>query len=75
MRIAIYNQMFGLDGRSFLSNLFGHWAVHFQSNSNQIWKRINLDRTIEIIKESRADVIGICEVLEGPASYSKKNAK
>ena len=39
MRIAIYNQMFGLDGRSFLSNLFGHWAVHFQSNPKKMWKR------------------------------------
>lgn len=64
MRIAIYNQMFGLDGRSFLKNIAGHWAIHFQSNLSQILKRINLKRTIEVIKKSNADIIGICEVLE-----------
>ena len=57
--------MFGLNGKSFFSNIMGHWAVHFQSNPHQIWKRNNLGRTMEILKESNADVIGICEVLEG----------
>jgi endonuclease/exonuclease/phosphatase family metal-dependent hydrolase len=65
MRVAVYNQMFGLDGRSFYSNIIGHWAIHFQSNLNRIIKRIDLKRTTEIIKRSNADIIGICEVLEG----------
>jgi len=72
MRVAIYNQMFGLDGRKLFSNLMGHWAVHFQSNFHQILKRINFERTIEIIKKSKADVIGICEVLEGQHENFKK---
>lgn len=64
MRVAIYNQMFGLDGRRFLKNLAGHWAVHFQSNEERIWERTDLRRTINILKESDADIIGICEVLD-----------
>jgi len=57
--------MFGLNGKSFFSTLIGHWAVHFQGNPEKIWKRNDLGRTMEIVKESNADVIGICEVLEG----------
>ena len=72
MRVAIYNQMFGLNGKSFVSNILGHWAVHFQSNPKQIFKRINLERTIEIVKKSNADIIGICEVLEGQHEQFRK---
>lgn len=72
MRVAIYNQMFGLDGRSLLSNLLGHWAIHFQSNIKRIHDRVNFDRTINIIKKSNADIIGICEVLEGQHEYFKE---
>lgn len=75
MRVAIYNQMFGLDGRSFLSNLLGHWAIHFQSNPEEIYKRINLNRTIEIVKKSRAEIIGICEVLEGQERILSRKLK
>ena len=44
MRVAFYNQMFAMNGRSLFSNLIGHWAVHFQSKrereftQEQIWK-------------------------------------
>ena len=72
MRVAIYNQMFGLNGKSLFSNILGHWAIHFQSNPKQIWKRINLERTIEIIKKSKADVVGVCEILEGQHEDFKK---
>jgi hypothetical protein len=41
MRVAVYNQMFGLDGRSFWKNMIGHWAIHYQSNFEKITKRIN----------------------------------
>jgi endonuclease/exonuclease/phosphatase family metal-dependent hydrolase len=55
--------MFGLDGRSFWKNMIGHWAIHYQSNFEKITKRINFDSTLETVKKSRADVIGVCELL------------
>ncbi len=64
MRVAIYNQMFGLNGKSFVSTLTGHWAVHFQGNEKQIWNKVDLSRTCGIVEESNSDIIGICEVLE-----------
>lgn len=65
MRIALYNQMFALNGKSPLANLIGHWAVHFQSNEENIWKRTDINRTIDVINKSKADVVGITEILEG----------
>ncbi len=65
MRVALYNQMFALNGRSFWANLIGHWAVHYQPNPEKIWKRTNIQKTIETLSKSEADLIGIIEVLEG----------
>ena len=65
MKIAVYNSMYSLNGKSFLDNIVGHWAVHYQSNTNRIWKRTNVDRTIITLKKSNADIIGICEIIEG----------
>ncbi len=75
MRVAVYNQMFGLNGKSFWANVLGHWAVHYQANANKIWKKTNLDETIKIISKSNADIIGIVEVLEGQEDYLKKELK
>jgi len=72
MRFVVYNQMFGLNGRSFWSNIIGHWAVHYQSLAERIWKRTNLNKTLKLIGRSRADVVGICEVLEGQEEFLKK---
>jgi endonuclease/exonuclease/phosphatase family metal-dependent hydrolase len=63
MRVAIYNQMFGLDGKSFWKNLKGHWTIHFQKKERKIHREVNLTNSIKIIKECNADIIGICEVL------------
>lgn len=57
--------MFGLNGRSFLSILVGHWAVHYQKYAGKIWRRTKLSPTIDTVSESNADVIGVIEVLEG----------
>lgn len=57
--------MFALDGKNLFSNIAGHWAVHYQSDTEKIWKRTDINRTIKIIKKSRADVVGICEILQG----------
>jgi len=72
MRVGLYNQMFGLDGRSFWSTLVGHWAIHLQRNKKRIWKRTNIDWTIETIKKSKADVVGICEIIEGQEKELRK---
>ena len=65
MRVAIYNQMFALNGDSFWSTVIGHWAVHYQANPEKVWKRTNVSKTIETIAKSKADIIGVIEVLEG----------
>lgn len=75
MRIAFYNQMFGLDGRSLLSNLLGHYRVHFKKDSPVLWKMINLKRTIEMVKQSRADIIGVAEVLQGQEKELERGLK
>jgi len=72
MRVAFYNQMFGLNGRSLISYLVGHWAVHFQGSIKKAWKRVNVDRTVDLIKKSKADIIGIAEVLEGRERVKRK---
>ena len=75
MRVAIYNQMFGLDGRSFFKNLIGHYYVHFQKNSEKAFKKMDLDKTFEIIKNAKADILGICEIYEGTEKEIIKGLK
>jgi len=65
MRVAVYNQMFGLDGRSFLKNVIGHYYVHYQKDSGKVLSRICLDETLNLVKNSNADVLGLCEIYEG----------
>ena len=65
MRVAVYNQMFGLDGRSLLSNVLGHYYIHYQKNPEKVFPRTNLNSTFEIIMKSESDIAGICEVYEG----------
>jgi endonuclease/exonuclease/phosphatase family metal-dependent hydrolase len=72
MRFAVYNQMFGLDGRSFWGSVVGHWAVHYQSRKDRIKRRVDLNATLKLIGRSRADVVGICEVLEGQEDFLEK---
>ena len=57
--------MFGLDGRSLLSNVLGHYYLHYQKNPEKVFSRTNLNSTFEIIRKSEADFIGICEIYEG----------
>ena len=74
MRIAIYNQMFGLDGRSLLSNVLGHWAVHFQKDVRRINNKVELLETKNILEESDADICGVCEILEGQEKRISEDA-
>lgn len=64
--------MFGLNGRGFWGNLIGHWAVHYQKNPKQIWKRADISETIDTVAQSEADIVGIVEVLEGQEERLKR---
>ena len=75
MRVALYNQMFGLNGRSFWKNIIGHWAVHYQRDPERIWRRADISKTIDIIQKSKAEIIGIVEVLEGQEKELKKGLR
>ncbi len=75
MRIAFYNQMFGLNGKSFWSNIKGHYYVHFQSNPEKVWERVDLQGTIKTVSKSHADILGIIEVLEGQEKEIVKKLK
>lgn len=63
--MAVYNQMFALNGESIWDHLRGHIAIHYQKNPERVYEKANLDNTINLIKASQPDVIGICEILEG----------
>ncbi len=65
MRVAVYNQMFGLNGKSFLSNVMGHYFVHWQKHPEKVHRRTDLDETIKIVERSKADLLGLCEIYEG----------
>ena len=75
MRLALYNQMFAFNGKSFFSNLAAHWTVHFQSKKEKVWEKMNIGRTLEIVKKSNADIIGICEIVEGQEKELKIGLK
>ena len=53
MRVAVYNQMFGMNGKSFFGNIFGHWAVHYQKDLKKVWDRTNLEETVNTLKKSK----------------------
>lgn len=72
MRVAVYNQMFGLNGRSFWKNVVGHWAVHYQKDEKKVFARTDLVENIILIKKSNADLIGICEIYEGQENELSK---
>lgn len=65
MRIAVYNQMFGLDGRSLLKNIIGHYYVHYQKDSGKVLSRLDLRESLNLIGKSNADIVGLCEIYEG----------
>ncbi len=57
--------MFGVDGTRLRSMLLGHFDVHFRSDPQLIYSRTSLQDTLRTISLSRADVVGICEILNG----------
>mgnify|MGYP001220110021 CR=1 FL=1 len=72
MRIAVYNQMFGLDGRSFFKNVIGHYYLHYQKDPEKVLLRLNLIENLKLVENSKADIIGICEIYEGTEKEIKK---
>ena len=75
MRVAIYNQMFGLNGRNLFSNLMGHWAVHYTKNIDKVHNSAKIPQTLDLIASSNADIIGICEILEGQEGELEKGLR
>ncbi len=67
--------MFGLNGRNFWKNIIGHWAVHYQRDPERIWGRVDISKTIDIIQKSKAEIIGIVEVLEGQEKELKRGLR
>jgi endonuclease/exonuclease/phosphatase family metal-dependent hydrolase len=65
MRVAFYNQMFGLDGRSALSVALGHWTLFRQKNRAEIERRARVAWTVRTLIKARADILGVAEVLAG----------
>jgi hypothetical protein len=65
MRVAFYNQMFALDGSGFWSNVLGHWAVHFQNDDEIVTKWSDLGWTGTAVRDSKSDIVGLAEILEG----------
>ena len=57
MKRAIYNQMFEICGTNLLSNVTGHWAVHFQKNPEKAYNKANLSETIKNIKSPLDKII------------------
>jgi len=72
MRVALYNQMFGMNGKNLFSFLLAHYRVHFYNTKTKVVKGVYLDKTIETIKKADADIIGITEILEGQEIRLKK---
>jgi len=72
MRVAVYNQMFGLNGKSLFGNVIGHWAVHYQENPLKVSSRQDLGATVDTIVSSDADIVGINEILEGQEEELKR---
>lgn len=72
MRVAVYNQMFGLDGGNIVSALRGNLSVHYSQNPEKIYENSDISKTIEVVASSKADIISICEVLEGQEKELKE---
>ncbi|MBU3906983.1 MAG: endonuclease/exonuclease/phosphatase family protein [Nanoarchaeota archaeon] len=64
MKVAFYNQMFGLNGRKFRNYIRGHAYLHYLGKKSLFVKLVDLRRTFKLIKETEADIIGFCEVLD-----------
>ncbi|MDP3027142.1 MAG: endonuclease/exonuclease/phosphatase family protein [Nanoarchaeota archaeon] len=75
MRVAVYNQMFGLDGRSFFKSIIGHYYIHYQKDSRKVLSRVNLNENLRLVEESNADVIGLCEIYSGTEEEVKSQLK
>lgn len=67
--------MFGLNGQSFIDNLRGHFNIHYKKEPSLLSKITDVSKTIDTIIESNADIVGICEVLQGQEIKLKKGLK
>ncbi|PIN77243.1 hypothetical protein COV15_02760 [Candidatus Woesearchaeota archaeon CG10_big_fil_rev_8_21_14_0_10_34_12] len=65
MRVAVYNQMFGLNGRNLVSALKGNLSMYSPINYRAEISGADINRTLEVVAASKSEIVGICEVLEG----------
>lgn len=72
MRVASFNQMYALNGKSAISNILSHYTINLQGDDDKIKKKTEIGRTVKIIKKSKADIIGIMEILDGQEEELKK---
>ncbi|MBI5414743.1 endonuclease/exonuclease/phosphatase family protein [Candidatus Peregrinibacteria bacterium] len=63
MKIATYNQMFGLNGTSCSRTLLAHFTAYVRGNVAKVERKSDIMRTIQVIEEANAHIIGICEVI------------
>jgi endonuclease/exonuclease/phosphatase family metal-dependent hydrolase len=75
MRVAFYNQMFGLNGKNPFSHFKNHFELHFRRKPHKLYRNTDIDHTIKTIKKSRSDIIGLCEIFEGQESDLCSNLK
>ena len=75
MKVAVYNQMFGLNGKSLFGCVLGHYYVHGQKNPEKVLLRAKLSKTIRLVRKTKADIIGICEIYQGQENYLIKKLR
>lgn len=75
MRIATYNQMFALDGTGLISVIGSYLRVNFAYKPSKVYSKAVIDRTTELVEDSRADIVGISEILNGQQDEFTKDFK
>ena len=73
MRLATYNQMFGMYGRSPIMNILGHISFHILHSTKltNLFSRFN-KKDVEFVSKVNADIVSLNEVL---GSLKKKEIK
>jgi endonuclease/exonuclease/phosphatase family metal-dependent hydrolase len=64
--------MFGMNGRSLISSIRGHLAVHRQKDPEKAYRKADLGGTCELIRKANADIIGVSEIICGQEEELRK---
>lgn len=63
--------MFAMDGSKLSSFAVAHWAVHLQSRPKRAWRLADVKRILSALERSRAEVVGIAEIVKGQEAELK----